>query len=466
MRKYSGNTFFYCFLIIALSACKAQETISQQELENLQKVILSRSILVVQNDSTYLKNWQQLDTLIGQATIIGLGESTHGTDESCRLNCALIKTLVEKKHCTRICLEDNPGRILQLNDYITGKTVGYDNFLALTAINSRHLQDLIEWVRTYNLENGKNVQFYGLNFYETSDLCQRVLENIQTLDTAYYPTAVKYYQELRNYLVPAGNVEHFQRSPDSMSILQKNALDVVSHLSLLAAKNRTQDNGFKIDETLHYAEVILQSLSMPDLRTYTPNNWIIRTAKQAGFNTAGYDYRVFDEYRDSCMFVNAQWAIEKNRDSNETTVIWAHNLHVGKRIEQSAIFRDSDRYKRLGLYLHDNYGKKYFVIGHGFYSGKFNAGYAKNIQADVPPQNALENLISYMNLQCFLISTQDLANAAPEWFHEKRTFRVVGTRQNTGREFTSTSMIPEEFDAFLFYQKSTPTKPAQIRIRR
>ncbi|MBD1208330.1 MAG: erythromycin esterase family protein, partial [Ignavibacteria bacterium] len=431
------------FFFMVLSACSQQDTPTHETQEAITSYIRSHHIPVNLGADAGLANWQSFDSLIGSARVIGLGEATHGTEESDAINCAIIKHLVETKGCTMICVENNADITIRVNRYVLGGSDNDQLFLG----NSRSIQLLIDWVRSYNAQNKAKVRFYGLNFYGVDQITEAILERIHTANSAYYDSARMKLDGFRTYSAPNGIRVGFTISPDSMRSLHRSAVNVLNYIKMNNHRFSAGLDSYSLSELMQFLNLLVQSVSVPDPNQEKPSSVQIQIFKTLGMATKRYDYSIFDAYRDSCMFENARWAIEQTPKLSPV-VVWAHNLHIAKRTENSNS-QTLPVYKRMGAYLQDNYKTAYKTIGYTFFEGKYIAmnlqGKVSKIESETPPIGSIERMLQQPTIPAFFISTHELASAAENFFQKQFPIRSVGVSQQA-TEFREKAAL-SEFDA-------------------
>ena len=105
--------------------------------------------------SAQLDDLEPLRAMIGNATVVGLGEGTHGTREFSRMKHRIFEFLVERMGFTVFAFEANLPEAFAVNDYIlNGKG---DPKVALKGLyfwtsNTAEVLDLIEWMRRWNAD--------------------------------------------------------------------------------------------------------------------------------------------------------------------------------------------------------------------------------------------------------------------------------------------------------------------------
>src|SRR5436190_5649942 len=109
-----------------------------------------------------------LEQIVGNATIVGLGEASHGAHEFFVMKHRLVRFLVEKLGFTMLALESDWLSAEPINDYVL---TGRGELSSLLQNNghdiwyTQEILDLIEWIRAYNtnIEPARQVHFAGFD---------------------------------------------------------------------------------------------------------------------------------------------------------------------------------------------------------------------------------------------------------------------------------------------------------------
>jgi erythromycin esterase len=119
-----------------------------------------------------LDDLRQLQSTIGNARIIAMGEATHGTREFFQLKHRMLEFLVERMGFTVFGIEANWPESLAVNDYVLNGNG--DPAQALAGLyfwtwNTKEVLDLIVWMRSYNQDpsHTKKVKFLGFDMQVT-----------------------------------------------------------------------------------------------------------------------------------------------------------------------------------------------------------------------------------------------------------------------------------------------------------
>jgi erythromycin esterase len=133
---------------------------------------------------------------IGNAKIVGLGESTHGAAEEETLKLRTLRFLVERMGFRSVAWEEDWTTGLQVNEYIRTGKGNLDALIRQMSPQwqSRQVADVLRWLHDYNARHAGTVQFTGVEYYLTRPLAYDAIE-------AYVArTAPERLPELRSHL--------------------------------------------------------------------------------------------------------------------------------------------------------------------------------------------------------------------------------------------------------------------------
>lgn len=108
----------------------------------------------------------ELRALFGNASIVGLGENSHGARGLFRLKASLVRFLVVHQGFDTFALEMPADRAPIVNDYVLGRSDDAD--AALLALSypswqSAQMWELLGWLRAHNRQTASPVTFHGLD---------------------------------------------------------------------------------------------------------------------------------------------------------------------------------------------------------------------------------------------------------------------------------------------------------------
>lgn len=298
-------------------------------------------------------------TLGSEKTIVGLGESTHGTKEFTSIRAEIIKALVTQYHYRAFILEADYAPCEKINQYLS---TGNGDIASLLVdlrlwpwIHEDFLRLLI-WLKDYNLQNPlQKVQFYGMDsqyskIFATKDaiLLQYPDWGRQLFEIAEGKEGPKVkITKLRNF--------------DAQTMKESDTIDLRRHYYVLCQINK-----------------LAQSI---------PQNKNIRDENMA---------RLIQ-------------LIQKQNGDSIKAMIWAHNSHISKQGTRA------NESTALGHHLAAMYGKAYAAVGLEFLEGEFLAVDYENAKERTlrtfslnPTQTTLATAIDFGGKDIRVVSCHDL----------------------------------------------------------
>lgn len=119
------------------------------------------------NEFTYTDLQTLCKTLGTEKTIVGLGESTHGTKEFTSIRAEVVKNLVTQYHYRAFILEADYAPCEKINQYLSTGNGDISSLLVDLRLWPWIHEDFLKlliWLKDYNLQNPlQKVQFYGMD---------------------------------------------------------------------------------------------------------------------------------------------------------------------------------------------------------------------------------------------------------------------------------------------------------------
>lgn len=294
-------------------------------------VIIGNSLLFSQ--SAYTNNQLEVlcKTLGTDKTIVGLGESTHGTKEFTLIRAEMVKVLITKYDYRIFILEAEYAPCENINAYLHSGIGNADSLLRTVRlwpwINEDFLS-LLVWIKDYNLEHPeKKVRFYGMDSQYSKLFAKK-------------DTILKYYP-----------------------LEGKKLFDIIE--SEVSAKK-------KVSTLRDLSDQVKTTTKELELQYY-----IFCQINKLASSAGNLDLR--DE--NMARFVQL---IQQQHDDSLKAIIWAHNGHVNKYGNPI-----SER-KPLGQHLAAWYGDEYAAIGLDFKEGVFLA-----VDSEQLPKRNFDNFTLY-----------------------------------------------------------------------
>src|SRR5205085_8677731 len=137
-----------------------------------------------------------LATIAGDASIVGMGDVTHGTHELYTSKLRVLQFLVERMGFDVLAMEGSFPQMERVNAYIQGGPGDLHQLLrnGTSEIyyyfwDTQEFAAVIDWMRNYNMTRGNNqpaIEIFGADVYDGVTAEQLVIDYLNTVD----PSAV------------------------------------------------------------------------------------------------------------------------------------------------------------------------------------------------------------------------------------------------------------------------------------
>ena len=281
-----------------------------------------------------------IGALIGDATLVGLGDGTHGTHEYFVTKRRIVEYLVRNKDFDEVDFEGEYPAFAQIDAYINGAP-GDAKQLVFSPLDAyyffwemQELVDVVEWMRDYNLHRPPGVRAIhtgGADIYGGAAMGSAVAAYLDRVDPGAAPRARTNYSCITStsYFAMPNCVAAVKETRDAIAGRQAD---------YVAASSQRE-----FDEISHEADLIAS-------------------------------YTLLD--RDHLMAANAIW-LRDHHSATHKSIFWGHQEHVGKT---SSLTRPT------GAFINDQIGASYFAFGNATFDGTFLTSDSPNAgsRIDVP----------------------------------------------------------------------------------
>lgn len=397
-----------------------------------------------------LRDLDALGTIIGDARIVSLGESTHGTSEFFRLKHRVFQYLVRDHGFRLFAIEDQQLGMEKINAYVLHGTGTVEEAMKgmFGVWHTTEVRDLIEWMRAYNSEHPRDpVEFIGFDMQNPSLPIDSLNAFVRRYDRSLYPTLLHLLSDYR---------EAWRRS----GYPQYMATDSVRHRWADGAEAAWRLVEARRDPWLRRAGSSSDSLAV---------EWAVQNARviaQAGRYIFNYQ-----PDRDSSMAANLKWHLDR-RGPAARVAVWAHDSHISKGL--AATTQGNYFISSMGSYLDRLFGDAYRAFGLMSYSGAYTAirsmwGGPRDlavIEAFPAPPGSLEEafhrVAERLGTSAFVTDLRPaLQDPGGRVLLEGRPYRFVGyAAEDYG--FSGEIEIARQFDGLLFVDETSGTRPLGI----
>ena len=407
---------------------------------------------------------ETLEELIGDARIVMIGESSHGTHEFYEARAAITKWLIEEKGFCAVAAEADWPDAYRVNRYVHGRgdddsadeaLSGFERFPAWMWRNTV-VRDFVDWLRARNRRHQSNGQrqagFYGLDLYSLHRSMHEVITYLDKVDPKAAARARARYACFDHTSADDGQAYGFSaafgagQSCESQAIeqlvdFQRNALVYARRDGLLA-----EDEAFYAHQnaqTVHNAEVYYRAMFSGRV-----TSWNLRDKHMA--QTLEALLKHLDRHHDV---------------PSARIVVWAHNSHVG---DARATEVWADGQLTLGQLVRQRYGDQSRLIGLSTYAGTVTAasewgGIAKRKAVRPALNGSLEELLHETGRSAFLVSAL-ISPEAADPLSVVRLGRAIGViyQPETERQSHYFHVRPaDQFDALIHIDKTRALKPLE-----
>ncbi|GHF56457.1 hypothetical protein GCM10018790_38060 [Kitasatospora xanthocidica] len=377
-----------------------------------------------------------LGAMIGDATVVGLGEATHGTHEFFTMKHRVLRYLVEEEGFTAFALETSWSAGLRIDDYVQGRTGGdarriADQVFAQSPWHREEFADLIAWMRGYNREHPQRpVHFVGddVNIPGIGDqLFDRVTSYVRAAAPTSLPRLERLYAELRPF---EDAIAYLTTTP----LAERRRRAELARQSLALATEAGGEGGEAYEWALQHARSIAQTFEFTGINLDDPA-----------------DVAEKQNLRDRAMTDNTLWW---QRRTGGKVLLSAHNGHVGYRTAHPELYP-----RTQGSYLRDALGAGYRAIGVTFGQGSFltkDAPLAPDWKTvTVPPAapGMAEHTLDRVRHRDYYLDLRSVPPATRAWLDTARPTYDAGTVFE--RDPLPTLAIGGAYDALVHLHRTT-----------
>jgi erythromycin esterase-like protein len=371
---------------------------------------------------------------IGDAEVVGLGESTHGAAEEETLKHRLLRLLVERMGFRSVAWEEDWTTGLQINEYIQSGRGDLDALMAQMSPQwqSRQVADVLAWLRDYNAGHADKVRFVGVEYYLLGALAYNAV------DAYVAGSAPGRLAELRRHLrvirpSTANMFEYigwFLSVPDKAPYLRhaRRVYQLVKGLP-----HRPGDRAHAL--ALHHARQIVSFYVHYGLPQPPASDSLV--------------------YRDAHAAQNLRWW---HRYSRDKVAYWGASAHTANAPRLRIVVPPGPdwRYATAGSYLRRWYGPRYRSIGFTFDHGTVSLGPGETVTLPPPAPGWFERPFGRVGLDQFAV---DLHTPAPapvrRWL--EAPIKTRGLPDRGPDSYMAGGSLAQWFDVVVHRQELTPT---------
>lgn len=380
--------------------------------------------------------------IVGNARLVGLGESTHGTHEFFVAKHRLLQHFVGQMGFDIFAIEANQLAVETLNAFVSGGpgTAREAMRVLFRVWNTDEMLGLVEWMRAYNAEHPRRpVRFIGYDMQDHRTPVDSLLAFVRRVEPGWegrVHTLTERYRAQPSSVMP--------NAPDSargawLAGAELLWREVTGRRAGWLAAARTRGDTVAVEWAVHSADLVRQaarlnrSLNSPD--------------------------------RDSLMAANLDWAMRTLYPASRA-VVWAHDVHVSHGGDRERSFNAG---AQMGAHLKHTFGYDYRAFSLLTRAGTYRATRSFSdhtmIVADAfpAPQGSVEALLAALPrvrgsagvVVDLRVSERDRRGG---WLWQARPIRHIGyAAYDYG--FEMRAVMPLEFDGIVFVDVTSASRP-------
>ena len=402
-------------------------------------------------------NISGLNTLmdrIGDARIVMLGESSHGTHEYYTWRSHITERLVKEKGFNFLCVEGDWPDCYRLNRYIKNYDRKHENAFHVLKTFDRwptwmwgnwEIVALGEWLLEHNkgFPANKKVGFYGLDVYSLWESMESIMQYLRGVDPAALRVAEDAFRCFEPYRKDEGQ-SYARASQFVPELCETEVVDLLKEIQhKLPQYNTDHENVFNAEQNALIA-VNAEKYYRAMIKG-GPHSWNVR------------DRHMSDTLDRLLNF----------HGPDAKAVVWAHNTHIG---DARATDMAAEGMFNIGeLVRMEHHEKGVVLVGFGCYKGTVMAGHSwgatmKKINVPEAQHGSWEYFLHEAGIKSNLLI---MDNFMDDLFMENHiNHRAIGVVYNPAYEKFGNyvpSILPMRYDAFLYLDETTALHPLHLQ---
>ena len=407
-----------------------------------------------------IDDYDPLMNLIGDASLVLIGEASHGTHEFYRERAQITKRLIKEKGFSAVAVEADWPDAYRVNRYVRGLGRDADAVEALSGFKrfpawmwrNADVLDFVGWLRTYNEDldpHANKVGFYGLDLYSLHSSIAAVLDYLDRIDPEAAQRARARYACFDHF----GKDEQAYGYATGLGIAESCEEEVVGQLVEMhrrAAEYARRDGRIAADEYFYASQ----------------NARLVINAER--YYRSMFRGRVSSwNLRDRHM-VETLESLRRYLGTQARIVVWAHNSHLG---DARATSMGQEGEWNVGQIVRELHDRDAVLIGltthHGTVTAASNwEGSAERKRVRPALVNSCEALFHDVGIPRFLLTFRNTENATSA-LRESMLERAIGVIYRPETERAShyfQTRLSTQFDAVIHFDETRAVEPLERTV--
>ncbi len=395
---------------------------------------------------------------IGEASLVLLGEASHGTHDFYRERALITRRLIEEKGFTGVAVEADWPDAYRVNRYVRGAREDADAEEALRGFQrfpswmwrNAEVLDFVGWLRAHNdrRDPADAAGFYGLDLYSLYTSVEEVIAYLEKIDPPAADRARERYACFEHF---GGESQEYGRAV-SLGISEPCRRGVVEQLQELHRNS--------------VGYLCRDGLAAEDDQFYAEQNARLVARAEEYYRTMFSAHVSSWNLRDTHMADTLRSLLTHLQRHGERAklVVWAHNSHIGDARRTEMGERGE---LNLGQLIRSRPPNGTILVGFTTFGGTVTAASAwdapaerKRVRPALP--ESYEALFHQMGEARFLLPLRGTKAGLALW--EPRLERAIGViyRPETERQsHYFSAQIPFQFDAVIHIDETRAVEPLE-----
>ncbi len=386
-----------------------------------------------------------LDQMVGEARLVGLGDSRHDAKEQFQLKVEFIKHLVSEQGFNVVAIEEGLPHAEKINRYLlhgSGDIKELMNRMGAWFIwDTEEFFVLVEWLRQHNLgvPVERRVKFAGIDVTDPLPGIEIVLAYFQLVDSAYSGFLA---DEVEREIYRVDMWQQIMQNYASADTIKLNQYgDLYESIRTRLRARRAQYT--EASSVAAYDWVCM------NVETLVAAHELFRRISVGDMAGAGV-------IRERGMADNLLWHMASSGEDSRA-VVWAHNLHVGKGVFDLSIPNQAllTGLVPMGKILADTLGEDFVSLGMSFYDSDYPEGKV----APMEPES-IDGALAEVQSDSYLLDLRSAPGAGPvgKWMSSTHGMRGQGN--------DALLILKDSFDAVVFVRQISPVTPSPRALDR
>lgn len=384
---------------------------------------------------------------IGDARVVLLGESTHGTAEFYRMRDRISRELIERKGFSFVAIEGDWPDAARIDHHVRGLQHPVPEWSAFARFptwmwRNQEMRGFVDWLHAHNSQASSQVAVHGLDLYSLYASIRSVLAYLDQVDPATAKVARHRYGCLTPWQSDPATYGHAALT-ERYETCEREVISILTDLLGKRSMYVARD-GERFFDAVQNARLIANA--------------------ERYYRIMYYGSRAAWNLRDRHMFDTLKSLLEFHGPASKA-IVWAHNSHVGDSAATEMSLRGEFN---IGHLCRREFGSAAYSIGFGTNGGTVAAASDWDAPMEVKAvrpglAGSYEKLLHDTNVARFLLPLRNAFTAeVAQGLSVPRLERAIGViyRPETERQsHYFDAVLPRQFDEFVWFDETHAVSP-------